>query len=418
MLSSILLVAVVIGSLIIIHEFGHLLLAKLSGIVVETFSVGFGPVILKKKIGTTEYRLSIIPLGGYIKMAGDELDALTGFNAASLGKKVAVILAGPVSNFILGIILTAILFAGFGVSTIEPKIIPKTESSMTFFENGDEIIRINQDTIKDFEDIIKKFEVNAGTQAQFTVLRNNQSVTFEYMIEKDTIPFRALVRPLIDRVRKGGPADKAGLRKGDLIVQVDSNKIQEWSQFVELIQDISYPTRHIQWVRNNQVFEDSVRISITQDELTRNKIGAIGIWVKLPEKRMPVFKAIGISAAKSANVAVQTVVIIYKVIKGKIPKSAIGGPVMVGKLTFEGAQWGIKYLLGLWAILSINLCVINLFPIPILDGGRVLLYTIESLFKKKFTKKQWEISFYIGYALIALVLIFALSNDVTRLIRK
>ncbi len=418
MLSSILLVAVVIGSLIIIHEFGHLLLAKLSGIVVETFSVGFGPIFLRKKIGTTEYRLSIIPLGGYIKMAGDELDATTGFNTASLGKKAAVILAGPVSNFILGIILTTILFAGFGVSTLEPIIIPETENTMAVFQNHDQIVRINQDTIKDFEDIADKLTKLSGTTAQFTILRNNQIVNIEYQIEKDTIPFRALVRPVIDRVRKSGPADKAGLRSGDMIMQIDTFAIQEWQQFVELIQDTAKPTRYVKWLHKGEFIEDSIHIGITQDELSRRKVGAIGIWVKLPEKPMPIIKAITVSTGKAANVAVQTVIIIYKVITGEIPKSAIGGPVMVGKLTYEGAQWGIKYLLGLWAILSINLFVINLFPVPILDGGRVLLYGLESLFKKKLTKKQWEIAFYIGYGLIALLLIFALSNDVTRLIKR
>lgn len=418
MISSILLVAVVIGSLIIIHEFGHLIIAKWTGIVVETFSVGFGPVILRKRIGTTEYRLSIIPLGGYIKMAGDELEATTGFNAASLRKKAAVILAGPTANFILGIVLTAILFAGFGVSTLEPKIIPDKNETAAGFMSGDEIIRINQDTIKDWDDISKQFQKLIGNTAQFTIKRNNELVTVNYHINNETIPFNALIRPVIERVKKSGPADKAGLKKGDLIVQIDTIPIYEWGQFVEQIQNIEIPTRYIKWQRNGEILQDSVTISINQDEITKAKIGAIGVWVKLPEKPMPILRSITTSVSKSVNVAVQTIVILYRVITGEIPKSAIGGPVMVGKLTYEGAQWGIKYLLGLWAILSINLCVINLFPIPILDGGRVFMYAIETIFKKKFSKKQWEIAFYIGYALIGLLLIFALSNDVTRLIRK
>jgi regulator of sigma E protease len=418
MISSILLVAVVIGSLIIIHEFGHLLLAKLTGIVVETFSVGFGPVILKKRFGTTEYRLSLIPLGGYIKMAGDELDATSGFNAACLWKKAAVILAGPTSNFILGIILTAILFTGFGVSIVEPKITPDPQAVQAGFQAGDEIIKINQDTIIDWTDIDKQFEKLLNQTAVFRVKRNNEFKEIIYQISSDTIPFDAFVSPIIDRVRKSSPAHKIGLQKGDKIVQIDTLPVKEWKEFVNLIQDAATPTHYIKWQRGETVFEDSITVSITKDELTQKHIGAIGVWVKLPEKPMPVIKAITTSINRSFYVAAQTFVIIYKVITGEIPKSAIGGPVMVGKLTYEGAQWGIKYLLGLWAILSINLCVINLFPVPILDGGRILLYAIESVIGKKFTKKQWEIAFYIGYALIGLLLIFALSNDITRLIRR
>ncbi|MCX8015293.1 MAG: site-2 protease family protein, partial [candidate division WOR-3 bacterium] len=120
----------------------------------------------------------------------------------------------------------------------------------------------------------------------------------------------------------------------------------------------------------------------------------------------------------SLYVAEQTFVILYKIIVGQLPKSAIGGPVMVAKYTYEGAQWGIKYLLGLWALLSINLCVINIIPIPILDGGRVLLFIIEKIKGKKFSKRQWEIAFWIGYGLIGIILLFALTNDITRIIRR
>ncbi|MBS4015812.1 MAG: RIP metalloprotease RseP [Candidatus Latescibacteria bacterium] len=418
MISPILLVAVVIGSLIIIHEFGHLIIAKLCRIQVETFSVGFGPVILRKKLGSTEYRLSLIPLGGYIKMAGDELDATTGFNAASFGKKTAVILAGPASNFLLGIILTVILFAGFGFTTIAPKIIPQPQAIQAGFEFGDEIISINQDTIRDWQDIENQFENLINQTAIFQVKRDNKVVEINYPITSDTLPFSAYVVPIIDRVKKSSPAHKIGLQKGDQIIQIDTFPVKEWSEFVELIRDVTIPTRYLRWQRGDQILDDSITITITKDELTQKKIGAVGVWVRLPEKPMPAINAITTSISRSFYVAVQTFVIIYKVITGEIPKSAIGGPVMVGKLTYEGAQWGIKYLLGLWAILSINLCVINLFPVPILDGGRVLLYAIESAIGKKFTKKQWEIAFYIGYALIALLLIFALSNDITRLIRR
>jgi len=418
MISSILLVAIVIGSLVIIHEFGHLLIAKAVGQPVEAFSIGFGPVIIKKKLGSTEYRLSIIPLGGYIKLEGEDIASDSGFNAAPLGAKTAVIIAGPISNLILGILLTIILYSAFGISTPEPRIIPDPTAIAAGFQNGDYIIQINQDTVKNWTVIENQLKSNNNTEVIFLVKRDNEIKTINYKINYDSFPFTPFISPIIDRVRTGSPASKIGLKKGDLITQIADKPINEWSSFVEVVQNSERKNLFIQWQRSGHIFEDSITPQIVPDELTKKKIGVIGVWVKIPEKPMPVLTAIKTGAVRALYVAEQTFVILYKVIVGKIPKSAIGGPVMVAKYTYEGAQWGIKYLLGLWALLSINLCVINLIPIPILDGGRILLYIIESIKGKKLTKKGWEIAFWIGYGLIGLLLIFALTNDITRLIKR
>ncbi|MEO0083405.1 MAG: RIP metalloprotease RseP [candidate division WOR-3 bacterium] len=418
MISSLLLVAVVIGSLITVHEFGHLIIAKLSKLPVETFSIGFGPVILKKKIGSTVYQLSLIPLGGFIKLTGDEIDSTTGFNAAPLCKKVAVIFAGPISNLILGVILTAILYAVFGVSNPEPRIIPETDSAKILFLNGDYIIKINQDTIKNWSDLENKFRLYANQTVTIIVQNDHQLRTVNYTFHTDSFPFSPFIPPIIDRVKTNGPAHKIGLKRGDKIIEVAGIPIDEWHSFVDIVRNAGGQKIAIKWQRQNQIFTDSIVPELVADEITSKKYGAIGIWVKLPEKPMPTFKAIGTATVRSLYVAEQTFVILYKIIVGQLPKSAIGGPVMVAKYTYEGAQWGIKYLLGLWALLSINLCVINIIPIPILDGGRILLYIIERVKGKKLSKKQWEIAFWIGYGLIGIILIFALTNDITRIIRR
>jgi regulator of sigma E protease len=417
MISSILLVVIVIGSLVIIHEFGHLLIAKACKQPVEAFSVGFGPVILKKKVGSTEYRLSIIPLGGYIKLEGEEIASDSGFNAAPLGIKSAVILAGPISNLILGIFLTFILYAVFGISTPEARIIPDQRAISAGFQTGDYIIKINQDTIKDWTGIEKQFIKYNNQQAMITVKSDNEVRTVNYKIIADSFPFSPFIKPIIDRVRVGSPASKIGLKQGDEIIQLADKPINEWNSFVDIVQNTEHKNLFIKWQRNGQIFADSIMPQIVPDELTKRKIGVIGIWVRMPEKPMPILSAIATSTTRSLYVVEQTFVILYKVIAGKIPKSAIGGPVMVAKYTYEGAQWGIKYLLGLWALLSINLCVINLIPIPILDGGRVFLYIIETVKGKKLSKRELEIAFWIGYGLIGLLLIFVLSNDITRIIK-
>lgn len=418
MISPIVLVAIVIGSLIIIHEFGHLIIAKLYKLPVETFSVGFGPVIIKKRIGSTEYRLSLIPLGGYIKLTGDEIDSKTGFNAAPLGKKSAVIIAGPIFNLILGIILTTILYSIFGISNPEPRIIPEIDSAKTVFVSGDYILKINQDTIKNWADLEKKFERYSNQEILISLKRDSVIKTINYKFVADSFPFSPYIVPIIERVKAGSPASKIGLKSGDEIIEVDGTLIKEWYTFTDIVHHADSKSLFIRWRRNDKIYEDSIIPQLVADEITTKKFGNIGIWVKLPEKPIPVFRAIEIASGRSLYVAEQTFVILYKIIAGQLPKSAIGGPVMVAKYTYEGAQWGLKYLLGLWALLSINLCVINIIPVPILDGGRVLLYIIEKLKGKKLSKQQWEIAFWIGYGLIGLLLIFALTNDIMRLIKR
>jgi regulator of sigma E protease len=418
MLSPIILVIIVIGSLITIHEFGHLVIAKLLKLPVEQFSIGFGPVILRYRYRETEYRLSIIPLGGYIKLTGDEFDATVGFNIAPLPKKTAVILAGPIFNLLLGITLTAILYGIFGVSTFGTKIVPEEQGFKLGFLPGDEIIKINKESIPDWLTLEKKLEKYASKTVNIMVKRNTELLAFNITIEPESVLFRPYIEPIIDIVKRKSPAEKIGLQRGDRILQIDQLVITEWNQFTEFLKNKSEKKHYLKWLREDKIYEDSIEVDFIRDELTQKPRGVVGLAVKLPEKRYSPLKAITAATHRTIYIAVQTVAIIYKVITGEIPKSAIGGPVMVGKLTYEGAQWGIKYLLGLWAVLSINLCVINLFPIPILDGGRVLFYAIERVLKRRFNKKTWEITFYFSYVLIGLLVVFALFNDITRIIKK
>ncbi len=417
MISSFLLVAIVIGSLITVHEFGHLIFAKINKLPVEIFSIGFGPTLFFKKIGSTLYQISLIPLGGFIKLEGDEITSDTGFNAAPLSKKSAVIIAGPLFNFILGFILTTILYAVFGIKTLEPRIIPEPNTTTAYagFESGDYILKINQDTIKNWEDFQTK--MSHLTEAMMTIKRNDEIKVIQYKVPKDSFQFLPFIAPIIERVKANSPAAKIGLKKGDEIIEISGIPIKEWNSFVAIVQQSEDKKLLLRWRRGNQILEDSIQPQITSEEISQKRIGMIGVWVKLPTKNLSLPVAISTAGIRSVYVFGQTFVIIYKIIAGKLPKSAIGGPVMVAKYTYEGAQWGPEYFIGLWALLSINLAVINIIPIPILDGGRVLLYIIERVRRKKLKKKEWEIALWIGYSLIGIILIFALTNDVLRLIR-
>lgn len=419
MIPNIISVVIVIAVLIIIHEFGHLIVAKLSGVPVEIFSIGFGPALIKKKIKDTVYQLSAIPLGGYIKMLGEETEVEGGFLTKPAWKKIAVVFAGPLSNLILGFILTLILFLNFGIRYAEPRVNVQSNSweEKSGLKKGDLILSIDSDSIKtynEFEDILTQ---SLSDTLDIKVQRDDLVKTISFLVESESISVIPFIRPIIGRVKRGGPAYRIGLKTGDEIKLVAEHPVSDWEDFVQTIRTSAGKKVIIQWQRKNSTFQDSVVPELVTDELSGEKIGQIGIWVALPQKSLSLFSSMGEASNRCIEVVTQTFVVLYKVIVGKISRKAIGGPIMVAKITYEGASWGAEYFLALWALLSINLCVVNLFPIPVLDGGRVLIFIIEAIKRKRLTKKQLEIALNIGWALILLLIFFTIFNDVLRLIR-
>lgn len=419
MIPNIISVVIVIAVLIIIHEFGHLIVAKLFGVPVEIFSIGFGPALIKKKIKDTVYQLSAIPLGGYIKMLGEETEVEGGFLTKPAWKKIAVVIAGPLSNLILGFILTLILFLNFGIRYAEPRVNVQSNSweEKSGLKKGDLILSIDSDSIKtynEFEDILTQ---SLSDTLDIKVQRDDLVKTISFLVESESISVIPFIRPIIGRVKRGGPAYRIGLKTGDEIKLVAEHPVSDWEDFVQTIRTSAGKKVIIQWQRKNSTFQDSVVPELVTDELSGEKIGQIGIWVALPQKSLSLFSSMGEASNRCIEVVTQTFVVLSKVIVGKISRKAIGGPIMVAKITYEGASWGAEYFLALWALLSINLCVVNLFPIPVLDGGRVLIFIIEAIKRKRLTKKQLEIALNIGWALILLLIFFTIFNDVLRLIR-
>ncbi len=419
MISNILSVAIVIAVLITIHEFGHLLLAKTFNVPVEKFSIGFGPSLIKKKIKETVYQISVIPLGGFIKMYGEETEVEGGFLRQPSGKKISVVLAGPISNFILGLILLIILYLSFGIKFVEPRINPgiDTWEEKNGLKKGDLILQINQDSIKTYNDFEENLVQSIGETLNIKVQRNDSIYSLPFFVQSETLTVSPLVKPIVGRVKRGGPADRIGLKPGDKIIQFADKSVLDWENFVQVIRESANKKILIQWQRKGGYFTDSLIPELTTDEVTNEKVGQIGVWVALPKQNISLPGAFIEASKRSINVVVQTFVILYKVITGKISRRAIGGPIMVAKLTYEGANWGPEYFLGLWALLSINLFVVNVLPIPVLDGGRVFIFIIESIKRKRLSKKQLDFALNIGWIFIILLILFTLFNDILRFIR-
>jgi regulator of sigma E protease len=430
MFGNILVVAVVFAILIFIHELGHLLACKASGIKVEKFALGFGPALVKWKKAETTYMVCAVPLGGYIKMEGEDFGS-TGFFTEPLGKKILVLVTGPGFNLVLGFVLMAILFAGFGMRTPAPRIAPAAGSpaEASGLEKGDLVLSLNGDTVRSFFELDSLLLEPESSTMTFRVRRGDQIHTIRAFGIPESLGIDPFYPPVVGAVRGDGPAARSGMKPGDLILSVDTLgagdttrsgvpdfpgapvPITDWSSFTRIVRAHAEHKLAIRWLRGADTMAHEITPRLGNDMVTGEKVGQIGIEVDMPRVPIPLLTAIWEAVKRTGIVVVKTFVILYQLVTGQISARAVSGPVMVAKIAYEGAQWGLEMLLALWAMLSINLFVVNMLPVPFLDGGRAMLFVVEGIRRKKFTVRQWDFALRIGLHLVVLLVVFALSND-------
>ena len=409
---NIIIVIIVFSVLIFIHELGHLLACKVSHIKVEKFSLGFGPPLVQWKWQETVYAISVLPLGGYIKMEGEDVGD-SGFFAESLGKKVLVMVTGPAFNLVLGFLLMAILFAVYGMRVPEPRIAPLTGSpaESAGLRKGDLVLSLNSDTIRSFYELDSLLLQPDSARLDFRVRRDDRIVAVTAFGIPESLGLDPFYRPIAGTVKAGSPAAKAGIRPGDEIVQVDTSRIAEWSDLTEIVRASADRQLALRVVRGGDTIARTVTPRVGSDLTTGEKVAQIGIKPSIPKVQIPLATAVWDAFQRTGLIVVKTFVILWELITGKISGRAVSGPVMVAKIAYEGAEWGMEMLLALWAMLAINLFVINMLPVPFLDGGRAYLFIYEAVRRKKLTARQWDLALRIGLYLVVLLVIFALSND-------
>jgi len=344
----------VIGLLIFVHEFGHFIAARMVGVRVEIFSLGFGPKIIGIKRGDTEYRISALPLGGYVKLYGEnpeEADEITERDKAFIFKKVwqklFIVSAGPLMNFVFPIVVFWILFATAGVYVLPPKVgkvLPNSPAQRAGLQKGDEILSINGHPVHSFEDLV--FYLREHTSVKTVVLK----------------------------VKRG-------------------NKILT--------------------IKVRPEFKEGYNIF-----RKKTKVPFIGIQAELKfvhQKYGPV-KALVSALKKVWDLTYLTFEAVVKLVSGKLPFSTLGGPITIGKMIGQSAKYGLLSLLSFSCFLSINLGIINLLPIPALDGGYILLYLVEGLTGRKIPMKVLELIFKVGIVILIVLSIAVFYNDILRLI--
>jgi len=412
--AAIILTIILLGLLIIVHEAGHFLAARWRGVRVERFSVGFGPKIWGFKRGDTEYLLSAIPFGGYVKMAGDDPEIVEGKPDEFLGRplrdRFLIILAGPLANLALGFVF----FFGAGLfgrdyfpGNTVASVKEGSPAEKAGLLAGDRIVSVNGRPFSDWGD------APAG-RARLGVLRGQDTLFLEIQSIDGAEPY---IVPVLGKTVPGEPAEKAGLMQGDTVLAVDSVPVGTWGEMVQYIRE--RPGQEITFTLKRA--GDTLRLSVlaraetTLEDGKEKSIGVIGVLAPTERKPVSIPSAARSALAETLYAAGFIFFILVKIITGGISPGSIGGPLMMGRAV--GQSWGLgaERLLATAGLISVNLCVVNLLPIPALDGGHLTIFSIEGIIRRRIPPK-WHTRIQIaGLVLVGLLMVAVTLMDIRRL---
>jgi regulator of sigma E protease len=353
-MSIILQVVIVFGLIVFVHELGHFLAAKWCGVGVERFSLGFGPKVFGKKVGETEYMVSAVPLGGYVKMVGEEvgetvdpaLERLS-FAHKPVGKRFLIVFAGPSSNLFWAFVIFSITFLTFGVN----------------------------------------------------------------------LPVDA---PKIGGVQDGWPAQKAGLAVGDEVVSVDGSPVQTWEEMARKIQQAQGKETHLVVRKNTtgQILDIVVTPELRDDPAGKEgaKKYAIGIIPTVLTKAVSTGEALSLGVQHTWMWSTMIAGSLVKLARGEVSAKELGGPILIAQVAGQQAKLGLEYLLRFAAIINVNLAIFNLLPIPVLDGGHLLFFSIEAILGRPLSMRSREMAWRVGFLVIVTLIVIVFYNDIARLV--
>ncbi|MBI2153091.1 MAG: RIP metalloprotease RseP [Candidatus Rokubacteria bacterium] len=415
---------VVIGVLILIHELGHFIVARRMGVGVERFSIGFGPILLRWRGKETEYCLSAVPLGGYVKMMGEEnplegegsgvVDPAKSFSLKPLAARFLIVFAGPGMNFVLAAVIFAALFMVVGRPVLPSTVGPIRDGGPA---------------------VLGAIQAGGGETRQITFVRDGREhraaltpartkVADFFGDERELWDIGA--RPFhvkIGEVVPGEAASKAGLRAGDIVVALDGAQVLSFDELAEQIQKRAGKATELTLERAGRPLTVTVVPQPVKDRRLSGeevKVGRIGIKpapVVITYARSNPIVAVGQGALKTGEVTVVTVVGLWKIVTGRLSASNIGGPIQIAQVAAEQARHGLGSLAFLTAAISVNLAVLNLLPVPMLDGGHLFFFVIEAVRGRPLSLRKREVAQQVGFFLLLLLMVFAVYNDLSRFFR-
>ena len=418
---------VLIGVLIWFHELGHFLMAKLFGVKVEIFSIGFGPVLLSKRRGETEYRLSALPLGGFVKLYGEEeeIHDKRAFSSKPNWQKILIAFGGPLFNFILAVLLFAFLaMVGKQVPKYvyeKPVVGHVAENSIAQklgIRKGDLILEINSKRVQSWKDVESAvFENILSKGWSIKVIRDGREINLSV---KDSISrssgFGAepWLPAVVGRVVENSPAFQVGLQRGDKILKVNGREVKGWYDLVKAIRESKDKPVVLLVQRGDSLEEKTVIPKI--DQKTGLPLLGISPYVEVVESKEPPLQAFLDGLHRTYMLSLLSLKALWSLITGGLSIKTLGGPIAIAQLAGESAQQGILPFIGMMAFISVQLAIFNLIPLPVLDGGLILLFLMESIRRKPFSPKFKEAWVKAGYAVIIVLAGFVILNDILRIL--
>lgn len=422
-----------LGVVILFHELGHFIMAKRVGVKVEKFSLGFGPKLLGINYGGTEYLISAIPLGGYIKMKGEDTNEeptgdIDEFCSRPLGDRAKVVFFGSFLNFLLAFLFFVVVFM-IGIPTLDLNnrigLVKKdTLAYKEGIQKNDVIVKVNNYKVKKWKEIEEAFlEGILKGKIVLEIERENKVVKKILTISKEDQNKPLGIYPhiplIIGELKKGYPAAKAGLRKGDELIKINDKKVGCWDEMSEIIHNSKEKSLNILIKRGKKEILVKVIPIIKEipSEEGKVKVSIIGI---APQTEIQKFGLLGSidKAFAQLIISIQYVFfVLWKLISGGISLKYLAGPLGIAQMAGQQAQSGLLSLIFFVAFLSVNLGVINLLPIPVLDGGYLLFYAIEKLRGKAIGIRAQEIASQIGLSVLVALILFATFNDILRVFK-
>lgn len=353
MLTTIVSTAVVLGVLIFIHELGHFLVARRMGVTVLRFSLGFGPRVFGIQRGPTDYCLSLIPLGGYVKMLGEdaedeisEEEKAGSFSHQPVGRRLAIVLAGPLANLVLAVALFTGVFAVSGIPTLIPEV---------------------------------------------------------------------------GGVAPGSPAEQAGLQAGDRILSINGRPVEDWDTLSRTIEELGNEVLTLEVRREDDVLSLQVEPEIREvknifGESVQRPIIGITASGNFEMRRVNPLLAGYHSLVQTWNLSKLFLLTVVKLIQRVLPMETLGGPIMIAQLAGQQAQEGLLHLIHFTALISVNLAILNLLPIPVLDGGHIFFFLMEAVLRRPISVRKMEMAQKVGMFVLILLMVFVFYNDIMRLL--
>ena len=438
-----------LGILIVVHEFGHYSVARLCGVKVLRFSLGFGKPLLVKRAGPdqTEWVLSAFPLGGYVKMLDERETEVPAhlleqsFNRKTVRQRIAIVAAGPIANFLLAILFFWVV-ALLGSQQVRPvigSVAPESLAAQAGLEAGQELLAVDGEPVTGWSGVnlqlVRRLGESGTLEVRVQEKGSNVDSTHQVRLDgwlkgednPDPIaslgirPWRPALPPVLAELDPKGPAQAAGLKLGDRLQSIDGIAVDDWQQVVDSVRARPGQRVQLKVLRDGEVLDVALELAVRGEGKARSGYMGAGVagteWPAemLREVSYGPLEAVGQALSRTWTMSLLTLDSIKKMLLGELSVKNLSGPITIAKVAGASAQSGVGDFLNFLAYLSISLGVLNLLPIPVLDGGHLLFYLVEWVRGRPLSERVQAWGMQIGISLVVGVMLLALVNDLSRL---